>query len=418
MTTGGWLRTGTGPAALGSLVSLAAQAAMALFLLGLFEPQAVGVFSVVAQIAFGWATLALAQSPVSLLANQHLAALPAARQAWRSSLGRWLWLAPAAALAAWWSAPASAANPQTPAWAMPLAWATAIALVQMGWLLAQSLTLRLHAPWSVAWVRLLPPVVAAALAASAALALDWRSSSALTTAALVGYAVGALWLLPALRAPLAPSVAEPPLQASPQRAPAGDARSERLKFTHTLSDVLVATALATHWASVYGPAQAGCLLILLRVMGFIPALVSTAWAQVVLSRPQAQRPSSALAALAGALAVAAVGLLISLALQTGWLAGPWVALQDYLWPVALWQMAASVMAAASHRPFVHGQAARYTHQCLSMNAVQALLLLLPPWLGWPLQTHLWALAGFLCVALALQALWAARLGAADAGDPR
>jgi len=169
---------------------------------------------------------------------------------------------------------------------------------------------------------------------------------------------------------------------------------------------------------VYGPAQAGCLLILLRVMGFIPALVSTAWAQVVLSRPQAQRPSSVLAALAGALAVAAVGLLTGLALQTGWLAGPWAALQDYLWPVALWQMAASVMAAASHRPFVHGQAARYTHQCLAMNAVQALLLLLPPWLGWPLQTHLWVLAGFLCAALALQALWAARLGAANAGDPR
>ncbi len=417
MTTGGWLRTGTGPAALGSLVSLGAQAAMALFLLGLFEPQAVGVFSVVAQIAFGWATLALAQSPVSLLANQHLAALPAARQAWRSSLGRWLWLAPAAALAAWWAAPA-AADPQTPAWATPLAWAAAIAMVQMGWLLAQSLTLRLHAPWSVAAVRMLPPVVAAALAATAALALDWRSSSALTTAALAGYAVGALWLLPALRAPLAQTVVAPEFKANTHSAAAGDARSERLKFTHTLSDVLVATALATHWASVYGPAQAGCLLILLRVMGFIPALVSTAWAQVVLSRPQAQRPSSGLAALAGALAVAAVGLLTGLALQTGGLAGPWSALQDYLWPVVLWQMAASVMAAASHRPFVHGQAARYTHQCLTMNAVQALIVLLPPWLGWPLQTHLWALAGFLCVALTLQALWAARLGAANAGDPQ
>ena len=42
MTRGAWLRHGTGPAALGSLVSLGAQAAMALFLLGLFEPQAVG----------------------------------------------------------------------------------------------------------------------------------------------------------------------------------------------------------------------------------------------------------------------------------------------------------------------------------------------------------------------------------------
>lgn len=410
MKTGHWLRSGTGPAALGSLVSLGAQAAMALFLLGLFEPQAVGVFSVVAQIAFGWATLALAQSPVSLLANQQLAALPAARQAWRSSLRRWLWLVPAAAAAVWWSAPSVSAAPEAPVWAVPLAWAAAIALVQMGWLLAQSLTLRQHAPGSIAAVRLLPPVIAATLAAAAALALDWRSSSALTTAALVGYAVGALWLLPALRSQEALTNAPLP---SP---PAGDPRSDRLKFVHTLSDVLVATLLATHWTAVYGPAQAGCLLILLRVMGFIPALVSTAWAQVALSRPQAQRPSSALAALAGAMAVGAVAVLVQMSLQAGWLSGNWSGLHHYLWPVALWQMAASVMAAASHRPFQHRRAARYTHQCLAMNAGQALLLLLPPMLGWPLTHHLWALAGLLCVALSLQALWAARLGNADSGD--
>ena len=81
---------GAAPAALGSLVALAAQALMALFLLHLFEPTAVGVFSLVAQTAFGWATLALAQSPLSLLANQHLGAVPATRQAWRASLRRWL----------------------------------------------------------------------------------------------------------------------------------------------------------------------------------------------------------------------------------------------------------------------------------------------------------------------------------------
>ena len=365
--------------------------------------------SVVAQIAFGWATLALAQSPVSLLANQHLPALTAARQAWRSSLVRWLWLVPVAALAAGWSAPSASAS------APALAWAAAIALMQMGWLLAQSLTLRQQAPLSIAAVRLLPPVIAAALAAAAALALDWRSSSALTTAALAGYAVGALWLLPLWRHE---ALASPALPASPTwpNTSVGDPRSDRLKFIHTLSDVLVATALAAHWTAVYGAAQAGCLLILLRVMGFIPALVSTAWAQVVLSRPQARRPSSALAALAGAMAVAALALLVETALQAGGLAGPWAGLQDYLWPVALWQMAASAMAAASHRPFQHARAARYTQQCLAINAGQALLLVLPPLLGWPMAHHLWALAGFLCVALSLQALWAARLGQAHSGD--
>ena len=391
----GLLRGAAAPAAAGSLVSLAAQALMALFLLKLFEPQAVGVFSVIAQTAFGWATLALAQSPVSLLANQHLPALPAARQALLASLQRWAWLAPAAALAVWWSAHCGSA------WPGALAWATAIALMQMGWLLAQSLSLRIHRPLSIAAVRMVPPVLAALLAGAAALAPGWRSSDALAAAALLGYTAGALWLSPVLRA-------TSNLHAPSSTAPA-DQRSERLKFIHTLSDVLVATALATHWSSVHGAAQAGCLLILLRVTGFIPALVSTAWAQVVLSRPQAQRPPSTLAALTGAGAVATVGLLAHLALQAGWLSASWAPLALYLWPVVLWQASACLIAAVSHRLFQGGRSVAYTRQCLSINAVQALLLVLPPWLGWSVQAHLWALAGFLCVALSLQALWAARL---------
>ena len=395
------LRSSTLPAALGSMVSLAAQALMALFLLGLFEPQAVGVFSLVAQTAFSWATLALAQSPVSLLANQHLPALAAARQAWGTSLRRWVWLLPAAGLALAWS------GQPLHTLLVLLAWSTAIALTQMGWLLAQSLTLRLHAPVSIALVRLLPSVLAAALAGAGAIGLDWRDSGTLTAAALAGYAAGALWLWPLLQAPRPSGTDSTPT--APTTHASGDLRSERLKFTHTLSDVLVATALAAHWTSVYGATQAGCLLILLRVMGFVPALVSTAWAQVVMSRPGAQRPSSWLAALAGGLGVLLLGGAVHVALQAGWLSPAWSALRIYVWPLALWQVAACLIAAVSHRPFRQGRARAYTLQCIGMNAVQALLLVLPPWLGWDLPNHLWALAGFLCMALSLQTLWAARL---------
>jgi len=409
--SGDLLRRGTGPAALGSLVSLAAQAAMAMFLLGLYEPQAVGVFSVIAQIAFGWATLALAQSPISLLANQHLPALPAARKAWRKSLGRGLWLTPAAAAAIWWSNQSASAGLASGSWIHLLAWAAAIACAQLSWLLAQSLTLRLQNPLSIAAVRMLPPLLAAVLAGALALWLDWRSSHALTAAACAGYAVGALWLLPALwdRRP-----ATPP---SPAAVASGDPRSERLKFIHTLSDVALAMALAAHWTAVYGAAQAGGLLILLRVMGFVPALVSTAWAQVVLSRPPVQHPSSALAALAGAGTVVALGVVVGAALDAGWLSSQWLVLKEYLWPVVLWQLAASVMAAVSHLPFQRGMSVRYTQQCLAMNAAQGLLLVLPPLLGWSLNGHLWGLAGFLCMALLLQALWAARLAHVSRGDP-
>ena len=94
----------SGPALLGSFTSLASQALFAAFLLKLFEPGAVGVFSLVNQLAFSWATLALAQSPLSLLADRADPA-HAARHAWRASALRLAWLAPVAAMAWWWSSP-------------------------------------------------------------------------------------------------------------------------------------------------------------------------------------------------------------------------------------------------------------------------------------------------------------------------
>lgn len=396
MNTRAVLLGGTLPAAVGSLVSLGAQAAMALFLLGLFEPGAVGEFSVVAQVAFGWATLALAQSQVSLLANHHLPALPAAREAWRSGCRRLLWLTPAAAGALWWS------STTTHTTFHALVWAGIIACCQMAWLLSQSLTLRLQQPRSIALVRMTPPLLAAGLVALVAPGTGWRESATLLAAALIGYAAGALWLLPALRC-------HDPLPQTDTDAPnVGDPRTARLKFMHTLSDVAIATLLASHWSSVYGASQAGCLLLLLRVMGFVPALVGTAWTQVVLSRPLAQRPCSALAALVGALAVALAGILISTALEHGWLSDKWADLQHYLLPVALWQGAASIMASISHRPFTVGRVRNYTLQCLAMNALQAILTVLPPWADASPVVHLWSLCGAMTLALLGQALWAAR----------
>ena len=392
---------GAAPAALGSLVALAAQALMALVLLRLFEPSAVGVFSLVAQTAFGWATLALAQSPLSLLANPQRAAVPAARQAWRLSLRRWLWLSPLALLALAWAGVQREASLALPTLAL---WAGATALAQMGWLLAQSLALRVHNPLSIALVRLSPPVLAGLLAGIGAWWLPQAGSALLLGAALAGYLLGALWLHPLWTQGTHEALP------TPSTAAAGDARSERLKLLHSASDVLVAIALAAHWAALYGAAQAACLLVLLRVFGFVPALVGSAWAQVALSRPQAQRPSSLWAALAGGLGVSGLAGLAWLALQQGWLAPSWQALLPYVLPLALWQAGASLVAAASHRPFQQGQASRYSWQCLGINAGQVLLLLLPPLWGWGLEAHLWALSGALALALTAQAVWSARLG--------
>ena len=138
--------------ALASLVAFATQVAFALLMLRLFTPQEVGEFSVISQIGFFWMTLALAQAPLGMLANQYLPAHIAARQAWRASALRGAGLLPVAALAVWFS--------QLAMWPA-LLWALLLAFCQMGWMLAQSLTLRVGSAWQQAAVRVLPPVTAA-----------------------------------------------------------------------------------------------------------------------------------------------------------------------------------------------------------------------------------------------------------------
>ena len=196
----------TAPAAIGSLVSLAAQGVFALFLLKLFDAQAVGVFSVVSQIAFCWATLALAQSPVSLLANHQIDPHHAAAVAWRQSLRRMLWLAPLMLLALFWSQSHGNVFLTThtgvsfeavfsfEGWRSLAAWVSLIAITQMSWLLAQSLTLRTQGPRAIALVRLVPPVLAALVAWAGAQGLGATQASTLLLASVLGYSAGLLWI--------------------------------------------------------------------------------------------------------------------------------------------------------------------------------------------------------------------------------
>jgi len=396
-------------AALGSLVSLGAQGLFALFLLKLFDATAVGQFSVVSQIAFCWATLALAQSPLSLLAERHAAAHTAAAAAWGQSAKRMLWMSPWALLALWWSQ--SHSPLAAPHWSALAPWACGIALLQMSWLLAQSLTLRRQAPAAVAWVRLLPPVLAALIAGFGALALGLTDSSTLLLSALLGYAAGATWLLPALQAAKVQSSADTPTALTASMPTAGDTRDTRLKLLHTLSDVAVSGLLAVQWQALYGTAEAGMLLVLLRVFGFIAGLVHSAWAQVVMSEGTARRRASLRMAALACAVIAVMALAIDAALRLGWLQASWQGLGAYLWPVACWQMAASAMAAHAHLPFAHGRAVRFSWQCIGMNGLMLVLLLAPllvPLLGLAVQftahQHLLLLSAFMTLALLAQAL--------------
>jgi hypothetical protein len=123
-------------------------------------------------------------------------------------------------------------------------------------MLAQSLSLRAGSAWQQAAVRVLPPVTAAATAFTAALAgasAGW-SGPTLVVSALLGYALGAAWLVPALRerglhvqSPTSTSAATATAD-SADTAPSthsqqSDSRTASLRMAHSLVDALLATWL-------------------------------------------------------------------------------------------------------------------------------------------------------------------------------
>jgi len=361
----------SGPALLGSLVSLASQALFALFLLKLFEPGAVGVFSLINQLAFSWATLALAQSTLSLLADPAHPASGAMR-AWRSSLVRAAWFAPVAWLAWWWTHSSSSLLD-----AGPILWIAGIAVTQLSWSIAQSLLLRIGSGLAILLVRCVPPALAAILAWLCAGLLPRSEPTALLISAFVGYLVGACWLIPVIGA--ARAEGEPAEISASASSVKRDDRSARLKVVHTLMDLISSTLIAVVWTRVWGPSEAGFLLVLLRVFGFVPALVHTAWAQVLLSRGETRVSSSLVLGSVACLGIFVLAALVQAAVAFGWIASSWTGLQNYLWPIAVWQMAASLFGSLSHLPFLAGRARAYSLQSIGVDAMLIAVLLLGAW---------------------------------------
>lgn len=384
----------SGPALLGSFASLASQAIFAVFLLKLFEPAAVGTFSLVNQIAFSWATLALAQSPLSLLADRSDPSHNA-RRAWGASVLRMVWIAPLAAIAWLWSSPAAMSH------GMALGWLAAIAFTQLTWAIAQSLMLRTGAAASIFLVRCVPPALAAIVAWLGAGLFPRSDPTALLAAALAGYVAGAMWLVPVLLDHTPAGVG----QQQTDEAASHDDRSARLKIVHTLFDLVSSTLIAVQWTRVWGPVEAGYLLVLLRVYGFVPALVHTAWAQVLLSRGEARTRASLATGGACCVIVALIGLAVHVAIAVGGLAPQWSALRAYIWPLAIWQMAACMFAAMSHLPFIAGRARTYSLQSIGVDTMLLGLLLVAPLVTFAPSQWLMVIAACMTVALLAQAAY-------------
>jgi len=386
--------------ALASLMAFGTQVVFALLMLHLFSPTEVGEFSLLSQIGFFWMTLALAQAPLRLLANAHISLGASLREAVHTSLQRGLCLLPLTLLALWFS--------DVPLWPAIL-WITLLALFQMGWMLAQSLTLRTTNPWHKALVRVLPPLTAASAAWVGATLQS--TAPTLVLSAIGGYLVGAGFLVPLW----VTTSDETPPTPIPEPAQA-DKRSTGLRLMHTLTDALLATALMVVWQRLYGAQETGWMSALLRVLGFVPALVHMAWAQVLLAE-RAATPSRSSPLTPGRLAlgafcaVALLAFFCAMALQQHWLDARWRGIGSYLVALALWQGCACLSAAFSHRPFQTGRAAHYSWACITLTATQASVLLAPlAWdTSWSASHHMLAYALTSAVGLIGLTSWMARL---------
>ena len=400
--------------ALSSAVAFALQIALALLMLRYFSPEEVGMFSVISQIGFFWTTLALAQTPLRLLANHGASVFDDARQAWVSSLQRFVWLSPVAALAVWWSG-LSFVN--------ALLWALLLSLCQLTWMLAQSMRLRMKGLWAQTGVLVLPPLMAL-LVAVVTVFMQW-SGSALLSSTLLGYAVGAAWLLPSLLAYLqakfdneSTNLDEVALSSDLQdpfhpaiASVSGDNRSTCLRMAHTLADALLATAIVVVWQRLYGAQETGWMTAPLRVLGYVPAMVHMAWAQVLLAQPQHARTNLLWVGLAGFASVALLGAACAAALVLGWLGEQWQGVWPYLLPLVIWQGCGCLVAAFSHKPFETKNARSFSWACIGIISLQSIVLLWPIVTNTPLisSNHLVGFASVSAISFCTLFLWLRKL---------
>jgi hypothetical protein len=113
----------------------------------------------------------------------------------------------------------------------------------------------------------------------------------------------------------------------------------------------------------------------LRVMGFVPAVVHMAWAQVLLAQPQHARTNPLWVGLAGFASVALLGAGCAVALEMGWLGDEWQGVGPYLLPMVVWQGSACIVAAYAHLPFLTHSERRYSWVCIGLATLQWMVLL-------------------------------------------
>jgi len=361
------------PLAIANVTAFAVQGIFAVLLLGLFKPEQVALYLVISQIAFFWNGLALAQSNNAIITNRFDCLNQATRDAWRKSMLRMVLIAPlayVAILASDFGSHEIRVSKASDGAAILFLWAAAISICQMSWYLAQAYLLRAGTVKQSAWVRALPALVSVTLASAGGLMK--YNGSVLLIAGLAGFAVGALFLVPAWLRKI-PTPGNDNARPISQR----DDRSTVLRLVYTLLDGIFFTGLAVIWHSTYGAEQAGWLLILMRLLGFVPALVSSTWHQVVLAAPEQKKIRGLWVALASSTLVIIIAATVWVLAKHHWLPVRWTGIAQYAWPAALWHTSGCFAATFGYLAFARGRAVLFSKLSCVLYLIALAVLIIP-----------------------------------------
>lgn len=361
--------------AIANIFAFGIQALFALFMLHLFSPLEIGEYSVISQISAFWMVIALAQTPLRMLANKSASVSQAAISSWSGSLYRALILYPVIFIALYFS--------ELSFWPSIL-WASLITFFQITWLLTQSYVLQTGTELQQALVRTLPPLSALMLSALGAYfrdEFDWQGPT-LIVSAIIGYAIGAIWFIRVFTTRTIKNENQSEINTPRDDA---DNRSATLRMLHSFTDALLITLIATTWHRLYGPIETGLMMAILRVLSFLPVLVWSAWTQILITRPIENSSVKVFNFninpwIVGIIATACI-LIISMActfaVKEQILNSNWQGILPYIIPLSIWQATTCFAAAFSHRPFQTQRSTLYSWLCIGLNIIQILALISP-----------------------------------------
>jgi len=358
--------------AISSAIGFAFQMLIALVTVRYFSPNDVGELILISQIGFLLGTVSLAQAQIGLLANKSDCLRNDTRIALFSSLKRFLIFSPICILMVWAS--------KLPIINSTL-WALSLAATLMTWLLVQSMSLRTTSFFSQSCVRFVPQLFSL-LFIIGGIYFEFTGPNFLLLAALLGYFVGANWVIPVIffksQSVLSNKVREIPRETNSQsRTEFIDDRSSVLRVAHSFSDVLLATSILVVWQRLYGFNETGFLAAPLRILGFIPAIVNIAWAQASMSQMQANEGKSLIVGIFGFISVALLGLFSYLLISSGYVDSNWNGIYTYLVPLIFWQGSACLVSSHAHIAFQKSKSKEYSRSNIVIIIIQYISLILP-----------------------------------------